>query len=153
MANVIGRERLMRKLKKLPDLIKTRARQAMELAADEIVSTMKTLVPEQSGALKASIGWTWGKAPKGSMTVASVSSSDRDMTITVYAGNDEAYYARWVEFGTSSHVNGGRFAGTANPGTKAQPFFFVSFRANRKRAKSRISRAITKAAKEIAAGR
>jgi HK97 gp10 family phage protein len=60
-----------------------------------------------------------------------------DLTATIYVGDDEAYYARWIEFGTQKMA--------------AQPFFFVAYRALRKRSKSRIKRSQRKAAKKVAA--
>lgn len=151
-ATVSGADRLARKLNALPAAAEKRIRAAMEAAADDIVSMMKRLAPVDDGDLQMSISWTWGDAPKGAITVATVGRRRQGggPRITIFAGNREAYYARWVEFGTSPHVNGGRFAGSQNPGTRAQPFFYVSFRANRRRAKSAISRAITRAAKDVA---
>lgn len=34
----------------------------------------------------------------------------------------KAYHAHFVEFGTKPHINGGLFAGSQHPGTRAQPF-------------------------------
>jgi hypothetical protein len=48
--------------------------------------------------------------------------------------------------------NGGKFKGSQHPGTAAQPFFYPSYRALKKRAKSRMSRAAKKAAQRVAAG-
>lgn len=156
-AKIIGLKRLQKKLDKLPAAVKQRIREAMEQGANEIVNMAKSLVPVGNypggGALRDSIGWTYGRAPKGAMTIGKVQSVGGDLTITIYAGNSEAFYARWIEFGTSPHRNRGLFAGSQHPGTAAQPFFYVSFRANRRRVKGRVSRAITKAAKEVAAGR
>lgn len=151
-AKILNRERLAAKLKAIPDAAKARIRGAMEQSAEEIVETMRSLVAVESGAVRASIGWTWGRAPKDAMIVAKVSDGG-ELTITVFAGNDKAWYARLVEFGTAAHVNAGRFAGSKHPGTLAQPFFFVAFRANRKKAKSRIARAVTRAAKDVVAGK
>jgi len=155
-ATIRGLKRLQRKLNKLPAAVKQRIREAMEQGADEIVAMAKSLAPVGNytggGSLRDSIGWTWGRAPKGAMTIGKVQSVGGDLTITIYAGNSEAFYARWVEFGTAPHVNKGKFAGSQHPGTAAQPFFYVSFRANRRRVKGRVSRAITKAAKQVAAG-
>ncbi|MBY3333748.1 HK97 gp10 family phage protein [Rhizobium laguerreae] len=147
-----GLKELQRKLSRLPAVAKARIRAAMEQGADEIVTMMRSLVPVDTGALKASIGWTWGRAPKGAITLAKVQSVGGDLTITVYAGDSESYQARWIEFGTSAHTAGGKFAGATIPAIAASPFFFVSYRANRKKVKSRITRAINKAAKEVAAG-
>lgn len=151
MRRILGLDRLNRKLRALPLVAERRVREAMVTGANEIVAMMKSLVPIDSGDLRESIGWRWGaKAPKGSIKVASVNSLSGKIAITIFAGDNKAYYARLVEFGTAPHVNGGQYAGTQHPGTKAQPFFFVSFRALRRRTRSRITRAINKSAKEVA---
>ncbi|WP_377299724.1 HK97-gp10 family putative phage morphogenesis protein [Rhizobium sp. SGZ-381] len=144
--------RLERKLKRLPAAAKARIREAMEQGADEIVALAKSLVPEDTGALRDSIGWTYGRAPKGALTIGKVQTKGGALTITIYAGNSDAFWARWVEFGTAAHTAGGLFAGATIPAIPAQPFFYVSYRANRRQVKNRVSRAITKAAKEVAAG-
>lgn len=149
-AKIIGLQKLQRKLDALPQKVKTRIRGAMEEGAGEIVAMAKSLVPADSGTLRDSIGWTWGRAPKGAMTIGKVQSVGGDLTITVYAGSSEAFYARWVEFGTAAHTAGGKFTGAEIPAIPASPFFYVSFRALRRRVKSRITRSINKAAKEVA---
>lgn len=160
---IIGLAKLDKKLKNLPKQASSTIKLAMEKSADEIVSMMQSLVPKDSGELRDSIGWTWGKAPKGSTALAIAKSSlGGDLTITIYAGNEEAYYAKWVEFGTAAGIKGqrstadtsrktGRIVQRTHSGTSAQPFFFVSWRANRKSTKARIRRAVNKAAKIEAA--
>ena len=77
------------------------------------------------------------------MTVATVRSRTSDgLFITLYAGtrdkslgDQDAFYARWQEFGTEK--------------MPASPFFFVVWRANRTRVRSGISRAARKAVKTI----
>ena len=153
MTRILNLDRLNRKLAKLPAVAKQMIRQAMEAKANEIVAMMKNLVPVDDGTLRDSIGWTWDKAPKGSLTLASVQATgDNGMTLTIYAGNKEAFYARWVEFGTARHENGGLFAGSIHPGTTAQPFFFVSWRANKRRTVRAIRKASRDSAKKVAAG-
>ncbi|MDW9781814.1 HK97-gp10 family putative phage morphogenesis protein [Sinorhizobium meliloti] len=156
-----GLMELQRKLRALPGKARQRIREAMANGAGEIVDMAKALVPVDKGDLKDSIGWTWGRAPKGSITIGTVKETGGDLTITIYAGSDEAFYARWVEFGTKPHSvaqgadlsrNKRQDEPDYHPGMSAQPFFYVSYRANRKRVKSRITRAINRAAKEIAAG-
>lgn len=147
-----GLQDLQRRLNGMPAIAKARIRQAMEKGAEEIVAMMKRLVAVDDGDLRDSIGWTWGRAPRGSISVGSVNMLGGELTITIYAGNATAYYARFVEFGTASHTAGGEFAGATIPAISASPYFYVSFRANRKRVKSRIVRAINKAAREAAAG-
>ncbi|MBW9113152.1 HK97 gp10 family phage protein [Rhizobium cauense] len=152
-AKIEGLKRLQAKLDRLPEKVKQRIREAMEAGADEIVALAKSLVHDDTGELRDSIGWTYGRAPKGAMTLATVENTGGDLTITIYAGNSEAFYARWVEFGTSAHIAGGKFAGARIPAQPARPFFYVSFRVSRKRVKGRITRAINKAAKEVAAAK
>jgi len=142
-------------LRRFPDAVEAEISKAMEQSADEIVMMAKSLAPVVSGDLQMSISWTWGDAPKGSAVLGKVKTSGRgagNLQITVFAGGGDAYYARMIEFGTAPHLNGGRFAGSQHPGTAAVPFFYPAYRANRKRAKSRITRAINKAAKRVAAG-
>ncbi|KAB2716669.1 HK97 gp10 family phage protein [Brucella intermedia] len=147
-----GLKSLNRKLKALPALAEAAIKLAMEQGAEEIVAMMKRLVPVDNGDLRDSIGWTWGDAPSYSQRIGAVKSKTGNLKITIYAGNSKVRYAHLVEFGSAPHINGGMFAGTQNPGAKAQPFFFVSFRALRRRTKSRITRAINKSAKQIASG-
>ena len=70
----------------------------------------------------------------------------------ISAGNTFVRYAHLVEFGTAPHAQGGKFAGTMHPGTPAKPFFYPMYRLGKKRAKSRITRGVNRAAKKVAAG-
>lgn len=151
---ILGLAKLQRKLNRMPEVAKKRIMEAMEKSADEIVRMAQSLVPvlkdpddrRRAGALKDSIGWTWGKAPQGAITLGKVAEASLggDLTITVYAGSrdkkrgaDDAFYARWVEFGTQK--------------MNAHPYFFPAYRSNKKSASRSIRSAVTKAAKEVAA--
>ncbi len=138
-SKVIGLESLKRKLLAIPEQAKAEIRKAMEASAEEIVRFAKSLAPVDTGDLQMSISWTWGDAPKGTMILGRVVGDKNDLVITIYAGGSEAYWARWVEFGTSK--------------MKSQPFFLPAYRANRKRVRGRITRGINKAAKKVAASR
>ena len=138
-ATILGLAKLQKKLERLPTVAKEQIKAAMAAQADSVVAMMKGLAPVKSGALRDSIGWTWGKAPKGSSIVAAVKASlGADMTITIYAGSHEAFYARWQEFGTQD--------------MPANPYFYVSWRASKKGAKRAIRKAITASAKQVAKG-
>ncbi len=165
MAKILNLARLERKLKRLPAATEAAIRAAMEQAADEIVALAQRLVAVDDGALRDSIGWTWGAPPRGSLTLGKVARSaiGKGLTITVYAGNSEAFYARWVEFGTRPHAivavhaqvlgaDGSFGARVDHPGAAAQPYFFPAYRASRKSAKARIRRATRQAARKVAAG-
>jgi HK97 gp10 family phage protein len=127
--------RLNRKLKELPLAAKTKIRTAIAKSADEITSAARRLAPVDTGALRDSIDWTWDAPPKGTIVLGRASGGV-DLTATIFAGNDKAYYARWVEFGTAN--------------LSAQPFFYPSYRSKKKAAKSRIKRAVNAAAREVA---
>lgn len=153
---VKGINDLNKKVAQIPKRIEKAARGAMEKGAQELVDMMKRLVPKDSGDLRDSIGWTWGNAPAGAKVIAQSDPNERGLRITVYAGNERAYYAAWVEFGTAPHnvAKGGgnkSFKGTAtaHPGSRAQPFFFPSYRSLRKRIQSRIKRETRKAMKFV----
>lgn len=168
MAKILNLARLERKLKRLPQATEMTVKAAMEQSADEIVALARRLVPKDSMDLHNSIGWTWGAPPQGALTLGKVARSalGKGLTITVYAGDDDAYYARWVEFGTKaseaqSSRPDSRYKRTpgiltksyaAHAATPAQPFFFPAYRANRKSAKARIRKATRQAARQVAAG-
>lgn len=138
-----------------PKLVEQRVREAMAKAADQVVAQMKQRAPVYvgddlvrsdkrhkgqpviPGALRDSIAWTWGEAPKGTVALGSVQTGlnrEGATKLTIYAGNREAFYARWVEFGTR------KWAGN--------PFFFSTWRNNKRKVKGQLTRAIRKAIKE-----
>ena len=120
----------------IPDRVKAEVRKAMEDVAEEIVSQMYAVAPHLTGDLAGSIGWTWGDAPKGSLTIGTVGKTEyATLRITIYAGDKDAFYARWQEFGTTK--------------MPANPFFYPVWRAKSKSARNRITRAIGRAIKSI----
>lgn len=125
---VKGVRELEKKLAAMPKRVEIASRKAMEKGAEELVAMMKRLVPVDQGDLRNSIGWTWGNAPKGSTVLAESAPTERGLKITVFATD---FKARWLEFGTVK--------------MRAQPYFFPSWRALRKRIKSRILREQRKA--------
>jgi HK97 gp10 family phage protein len=85
-----------------------------------------------------------------------------DLLISVWAGNERAYYARWVEFGTQASTVGQRVADKrrkktgatriakrSHSGTRAQPFFYPAYRAMKKTVTSRIQRAVNAAVRKV----
>lgn len=128
--------------------LKPAVRQEIEIAtgrnAEDVAKLAKSLAPVDDGDLRAST-----KALK------EVSSRDgATIRWRVVSGDEVAFYARMVEFGTAPGKRGDtavnasgrkRKVGRTHPGNKAQPYFFPAYRALRKRLKSRLSRAFTKA--------
>ena len=103
----------------------------MEDGAEALVKEMRAIVPVESGALRDSIGWTWGDVPAGSFTIADIRSGKNageqyaTLRLKIYAGSRDAFYARFVEFGTKT-------------GRPAQPFFFPVWRNGRAAFRNRI---------------
>lgn len=137
IVRILNVSKLNRKLAKLPSAAKDEMRISLAQSAREMADMMEVLVPKDTGRLAGSIGWTFGEPPKGSIAAGKLINSAGAIVATVYAGDKDAYYAKWVEFGRQ--------------GMPAQPFFFVAYRALKKRAKSRIRRGQTKAVKKVAA--
>lgn len=115
----------------MPKRVEDAARKAMETGAEELVAMMKRLAPIDTGDLQMSISWTWGAAPKGSVVLAKSEPDNKGMRITIFAGSKEAFYVRFVEFGTTE--------------MPANPFFWPSWRARRRDIRKRITVAMKKA--------
>jgi len=191
MAEVKGLKRLERQLAALPNSVRVAVADALEKQAAELAEAIRRAVPVDTGDLRQSVGWTQGLPTHigmkntGAMRLTVKDLGGRGQALnaagllyTVYAGDDEAFYARFVEFGTAGGVKrsvtllpGGRklFSGTrtpskgekqhkegrlsyrTHPGTQAQPFFYPTVRARKKQMKAAVARAGRKAAKDIAA--
>lgn len=135
---VTGIAAMKAKLARIPAIVESRARDAMEKGADEIVAMMKRLVPVEHGDLRDSIGWNWDSNPAGTKIIGTARSrTEGNLRLVIYAGDDKAFYARMQEFGTVK--------------MPASPFFFVSYRTLKARAKRRVVLASRKALKELAA--
>lgn len=131
------------RLAKIPARATQAARVAMEQGAEEMVQMMRRLAPVDDGELRASINWKWGDAPPGTFEITKIKGGKRAgqevaaLRVSIYANAKDSKgrpYASWVEFGTKNAA--------------ANPFFWPSYRALRKRVMGRIIRAIRKAIKE-----
>ncbi|NSZ83438.1 HK97 gp10 family phage protein [Agrobacterium tumefaciens] len=140
-----GWDRLKRRLEKIPKAVREQTQPAITSAAQDVAAVMKALAPVDDGDLKDSIEVTPGgqKTPPHSQPGRSTVVPANAAMIT--AGNSKVRYAHLVEFGTRAHLNGGQFAGTKNPGSRAQPYFFSGFRLAQKKAAAKIKRAMSKA--------
>lgn len=151
MARRTTRKGFLLKLRRLKPAVRQEIEVATERNAREVAAMAKRLAPfgkyAGGGALKAStkaIGVKDGAAIKW----------------RVVSGDETAFYARMVEFGTAPGKRGDqavnasgrkRKVARTHPGTKAQPYFFPAYRALRKRLKSRLSRAFTRAKRKALA--
>ncbi|OAM77699.1 HK97-gp10 family putative phage morphogenesis protein [Devosia elaeis] len=131
---VQGLDRLQKKLRRMPEQAKTDIRKALNQSADEMVDMAKSLAPREDGTLQNSIQKEDGRHELSINVVA----GGPETTTSVDGGAYEYDYALAQEFGTSK--------------MKPTPFFFPAYRAIRKRIRGRVSRATTKAAKQVASG-
>jgi HK97 gp10 family phage protein len=135
-----NKDRLFQNMKKTVPAIDDNLRKALAKSGDEFVAKAKSLVPREYGDAEDSIKWQWTKNTQAS--------SLRSPAIAITAGGDDAFYVRFIEFGTAGHEQGGLYAGTHHPGSAPQPFFYPSYRILRTRIKGRLSRAVTGALKK-----
>lgn len=119
------RDRLFAKLRRLAPETDREVATAVAKGAEEVASTAQQFAAVASGELRDSIGWQMDK-------------SRLNIVATVSA---DALHARWVEFGTKGGVLGSQ---------PAQPFMFPAYRLLRRRVRSRIGRAVGKAARKVA---
>lgn len=146
---LMGRARLERQIQALPKALRDLLKADMEKYAQQFVDKLKTVVPVDTGELRDSIGWTWGCAPKKSTALATAKSSlGSGLTITIYAGNESTlvksakgrrpYLQKaWiVEFGTSK--------------MPARPYFRPLWKLERRKIRSKMKRAATRAIKKVA---
>lgn len=166
-----NKERLRKKLLALPDSIKKEIRQPMERAAQKVVDlavhlapVLKEPTPERiPGALRNSIDWSWGPPPIGAIAAGGKTLADYKggtLKLSIYAGNDLAFYARFVEFGVHAQTKGSRITNASGRNRKskrnlsrdipAQPFFFPAWRAYKTSMKSATRTAGKKGAQAVA---
>lgn len=134
MADDGGLSRFQKRMNAIPEAVRKAALPAIQKSAEEIAATMRSLAPKEEGDLRDSIEITGPgqttpaySQPGGSQVVP-----ENSFAITV--GNEDVRYPHLQEYGTTRHP--------------AQPFFWPAYRMNRKRAESRIKRAISKAVKD-----
>lgn len=119
-------------------------------SANEIVAQMRAIRPDES----ITIGWTWGAAPEGAMAIGQTNVTNGEgVRATIFATGPMLQnsrvpitLARVFEFGTEMRIQ--RTTGRKTGVMPARPYFFPVYRANRSRARGRISRAVRKAAQK-----
>ncbi len=144
------KDRLFRKMRQSVATLKDETEQAAFASAQEMAGAAQARAPFDDGDLRASIVATPAGQSTPSYSHPGGSTAVPDGAALVTAGNSRVRYAHLVEYGTSSHVQGGLFAGTIHPGTARQPFFWISYRLMRRRIKNRMTRAVNRAFKRAA---
>ena len=132
------------RFKRVPELVRRELVSQLEKEAKKLVAEMNSLKPLK----EIEIGWTWGDAPKGSLKIGTVKNREvGKVAITIYAAGAQGsgFSANWFEFGTSP-----RFHKSGKPTGQilASPFFWPVYRANKKRVRSSLTRAVNRAMKK-----
>jgi HK97 gp10 family phage protein len=125
-SSIKGLRELERKLKAIPKATRNEVRSVLVKSAAEMVDLAQAIVPVDQGELKGTIRQHPGK---------------NELAVVVRAG------------GEATTVNGYDMALAIEHGTSEvpeQPFFWNSYRAIKKKAKARATRAIRKAARAAA---
>lgn len=122
--------KFQRRMRAIPLSVRLELVKQLEKEAEKVVKLMKAFAPKGTTLqLLESIGWTWGDAPAGAISVGKVASNEYDkIAITIYAGGGDAFYAKFQEFGTVKMA--------------ANPFFFPTYRAEKRRMRANIKRAV-----------
>ena len=157
-AKVLGREALTRNLERLTPGVTEAAAKAKLEVAQEAASRIRNAAPHKTGEYASEIVGQRQADNPGKLPINGRPSKDPDAT-AVYA----PFYWRFIEFGTAPHLIKGRngknlvFKGedgqvvsvpsVNHPGGRAHPHVFPTWKAYRKAAKAKISRAISKAVK------
>lgn len=132
---VLNLDRLNRRLTRIPQRAKAEIKRALDQGGDEIASSAKTLVREESGTLASTIEKQPGRHELEVQVVAGGAATTRP----VRDGADASYdYAMGNELSTRN--------------MPAQPFLRPAYRLVAKRVNSRVRRAVSKAARAEAGG-
>lgn len=149
---ILGMDQLNRQMATLRRAGAPAMASAVDQAAGVIVARMKALVPKRTGKLAASIVSGRGQVGKYAYLRGGSSRAAGDDTVFITAGNSAARHAALVEFGTKPHslakganLKKNRYQNRTpkHPGAQKRPFFFVAYRAEKRRAQT-IMRAETR---------
>lgn len=112
------------RMSRIPAKVKKRINAANEKSAEDLAAMMRRLVPKDERDLERSITYYELTGAQGG-----------SITWRVAAGDEQAFYARFVEFGAAN-------------GAVAQPFFYPSWRALRRLIRNRQLRAFRQGLKD-----
>lgn len=172
MAGFTNKERLRAKFRALPKAVRRHLQQALDESGKDVSDAIRRRVPVDDGDLRDSVGYVFGDAPPTSATQALRTGGPKDddpatdLKVTVYEGNDVAFYAGFVEHGTAPGKKGdragarnadiaqnktaGRTVQRTHTGTEAQPHFFPTWREKKRSVKARMAKAVKAGVAEIA---
>lgn len=133
-----GKERFDRILRAMPAETRKQLHKSVRKSAEELAAAQRSLAPVDTGALRASVRVIDGAENLSDADRKALGDrlSPNDLSVFVAAGDEKAFYATFVEFGSK-----------ARP---ASPFFFPAYRIQKKRITGRAAAAVRRAAKKAA---
>jgi hypothetical protein len=141
-----GKKQSLFALKRLKPEIRLEIEKATEANAKEFAALARKWAPAREG----------GNQDLKKSTKAVPMRDGAAIRWRVVSGDEVAFYARMVEFGTAPGKRGDRTTNASgrrrkvlrtHPGTAAQPYFFPAYRALRSRLKRRLSRGLSRGKK------
>lgn len=148
-AKVVGRERLMRRLRLFVNDLDDELRKAKLEAMKEVAAKIASRAPERTGEYRESIEAGLVRDNPQAQTRPGYRKSKDPDEVAVYG----EYIWRFLEYGTAEHIAGGIFEGALIPATKPQPHVMPTWRANRDAAKKKVRKVVNKLVRESNAGR
>lgn len=148
-----GSASFLRKMNKMKNAVRPATRQALAESAEEINDKQRAFAPRRTGALAASITYTFGDRDLpayASVKAGNAAHGDPSMIVILSAGNSRVRYAHLVEFGTAPHDVGGKFERVEHPGARQHPFFYPAFHALKRKARARLARSVGAAIRKTA---
>jgi len=138
-----GRAKWERRLKRIPKTVRDEVMKANGKSAHLLAAQMQAWAPMKSGKLRKSITVT---PPGGTLPPLGALGRGKVgfMQWGVSAGDADAWYAHFAEFGTKPHMTKGKYRGM-HPGTPPQPLFYPAYRLLKRRINARATRAMKKA--------
>lgn len=159
---MLGREALTRKLQAIVPEAETEYAKAIETGAKELAEAIRSRAPRDKGDYAASIEAAKLAGRNSSQKPVGIQATKDPNAWGVFA----SFIWRFIEYGTKAHVirpkNAKRLVFQADdgttvgamqvkhPGQAAQPHIFPTYRAMRRRIRSRVARSINKAVKKAA---
>lgn len=141
---LLNKDRLISRFRKLVPNAKKELAQASMEAAEEVADLARRF------CMSASVRRTIHVEPNPKRLGARVVAGDASTLVEVRKGSGQFInLARIEEFGTKPHRLGGMFKGALHPGSKPRAFLFPAARLLKRKTKSKMGRAIGKAARAV----
>lgn len=178
MSEPPGLRKAIRQIRAIPAGVRMRIREANRKGVQDVAAAIRPRVQYLSKRLAATVGWSEGLPPEvrstGSfrlrarnLNTTEKALNSEGLLFTAYEGDDSAFWARWMEYGTRAgkrditpmrsrvYRRGKRVENYRrvinHPGTRPRPHFWPVVRMMRRQLKARVSRAISKGVKEALA--